>query len=260
MPKKVDTELQLARVLGRAAGAVSLTLAAPDDYVGKNAPPGHMDRFYRRWSALRHSKFDAVILTGAPIETLPFEDVSYWSEIVEILDWIKGPSLEASTPLLSLCWGAQAALYHYYGVPKQILPAKRFGVFGHSLAAKGLPFVEALDDRPDMPCSRWTETRLEDIRALPNLKPLLVSEESGLGALFDERLGHLHVLNHFEYDADTLDAEYKRDVASGAPIAPPQHYYPDDDPAQAPSQTWRANAQAFYGGWVRWLLARREAG
>lgn len=253
MPKKLETELQLARMLGRSACSVSLTLAAPNAYVGRNAPPGHMDRFYRRWRDLRHSTFDAVVITGAPIETMPFEDVTYWSEIAEILDWTKS----ASMPMLSLCWGAQAALYRYYGVPKHLLPEKRFGVFEHRLADKASPFAQALDDRLNMPVSRWTETRIEDLAELPHLRPLLVSDGAGLGALADERLGHLHVLNHFEYDATTLDAEYKRDLEKGASIGMPQNYYPDDDPNRTPLHSWRANAQAFYGNWVRWLLARK---
>ncbi len=253
MPKKLETEQQLARVLGRAAGAVSITLAAPNGAVAKNAPEGHMDRFYRRWRDVRTSAFDAVIITGAPIETLPFEDVAYWGEMTEILDWIR----DGDMPLLSLCWGAQAALYRYYGVPKHELKEKRFGVFPHRLADPSSPFLQALDDTSTMPVSRWTETREADIANLPHLQSLLVSEEAGLGALVDERLGHLHVLNHFEYDALTLDAEYRRDVANGDPIAPPRNYYPDDDPSRPPQQTWRANAQAFYGNWVRWLLSRK---
>jgi homoserine O-succinyltransferase len=258
MPKKLDTELQLARMLGRAAGSISLTFAAPNAYAGKNAPPGHMDRFYRRWRDVRHSKFDAVIITGAPIEKIPFEDVHYWDEIAEILDWVRGPDDGAATPLLSLCWGAQAALYRYYGVPKHLLSAKRFGIFAHTLAEKGSPFMQSLDNAPTMPVSRWTETRTEDLTELPHLQPLLISDEAGLGALADVRLGHLHVLNHFEYDAETLDAEYKRDLEKGGPIKPPEHYYLNDDPSLGPLQTWSANAQAFYGNWVRWLLARKD--
>lgn len=255
MPKKTDTELQLARMLGRTSGVVSITWAAPNAYAGKNAPPEHMDRFYRRWRDVRNSKFDAVIITGAPIETMAFEDVAYWGEITEILDWIR----DAETPLLSLCWGAQAALYRYYGVPKHLLPAKRFGIFDHTLADRSSPFVQALDDEIKMPVSRWTETRTEDLAELPHLKPLLTSKVAGLGALADERLGHLHVLNHFEYDPLTLDAEFKRDREKGAAIIPPENYYPDDDPEKTPPHSWRANANAFYGAWVRWLLALKSA-
>lgn len=258
MPKKLETELQLARMLGRGAGVISLTLAAPAAYAGKNAPPGHMDRFYRRWPELKRSRFDAIIITGAPIETMPFEDVAYWDEIAQVLDWARDANGGAGMPMLSLCWGAQAALYRYYGVPKHRLAAKRFGVYEHRLADPGSPFLQALDDRPTMPVSRWTETRVADLVQLPHLKPLLISEEAGLGALVDERLGHLHVLNHFEYDARTLDAEYRRDVEKGAAIGAPEHYYPNDDPSQPPVQSWRANAQAFYGNWVRWLLARKR--
>ncbi len=257
MPKKLETELQLARMLGRSAGAVALTFAAPNAYAGKNAPDGHLDRFYRRWRDLRHSAFDAVIITGAPIETMPFEEVSYWDEIAEALDWIKTGRDGAPLPLLSLCWGAQAALYRYYGVPKRDLSAKKFGVFPHDLADPASPFLQALDDQPTMPVSRWTETQIEDLKALPHLRPLLISKESGLGALVDERMGHLHILNHFEYDALTLDAEYRRDLEKGLAIRPPEHYYPGDDPSKPPPHTWRANAQTFYGNWVRWLLERR---
>lgn len=258
MPKKLETELQLARMLSRTAGAISITLVAPSAYAGKNAPPGHMDRFYRRWPEIKRSVFDAVIVTGAPIEVMPFEDVSYWDEIEEILDWARDARGGAGMAMLSLCWGAQAALYRYYGVPKHLLEEKRFGVFEHRLTDVASPFLQSLDDRPTMPVSRWTETRVEDLTELPHLKPLLVSEEAGLGALVDERLGHLHVLNHFEYDALTLDAEYRRDREKGAEISLPLHYYPDDDPNRPPPQSWRANAQAFYGNWVRWLLERKR--
>ena len=173
MPKKLETELQLARMFAGAAGAASLTFAAPEGYAGKNAPPGHMDRFYRRWQDVRRSPFDAIVITGAPIETLPFEDVSYWDEMTEILDWAKTGKDGRSTPLLSLCWGAQAALYRYYGIPKHQLPQKLFGVFRHRLIDPASPFLRALDDAPAMPVSRWTETRQEDLSNLPHLKPLL---------------------------------------------------------------------------------------
>ena len=254
MPKKVETETQLARVLGGTAASVAITLAAPAGYEGRNAPAGHMDRFYRRWGEIGDAAFDAVVVTGAPIETLPFEDVAYWEEIVEVFDWVKASDL----PMLSLCWGAQAALYRYYDVPKQMLPAKRFGIYPHRLEDPASPYLDGLSAAPVMPVSRWTETRVEDLAALPNLKPLLVSEVAGLGALADERLGHLHVLNHFEYDALTLDAEYRRDLERGDPIAPPEHYYPDDDPARRPPHAWAADARAFYGAWVEWVRARKR--
>ncbi len=261
MPKKLETELQLARKLGQSGETVALTFAAPDAYVGRNAPPGHMDRFYRRWSDLADARFDAVVITGAPIEVMDFEDVSYWSEMEATLDWVKAGAAGASgalTPLLSLCWGAQAALYRYYGVPKHLLPAKRFGIYRHRIVEAGSPFLRGLTDAPAVPVSRWTETREADLAALPYLKPLLVSETAGLGALADEALGHLHVLNHFEYDALTLDAEYRRDLEKGSAITPPEHYYPGDDMSRTPEQTWGADADAFYGNWVRWLAARQR--
>lgn len=260
MPKKLETELQLARMLGLAAGAVSITLAAPSAYAGKNSPSGHLDRFYRRWPDVRRSNFDAVVVTGAPIEVMPFEDVTYWDEITEVLDWVRdgvGGTGSGPTPMLSLCWGAQAALYRYYGVPKHLLPAKRFGVYPHRRAHADSPFLQGVDQETVMPVSRWTETRVEDLANLPHLKPLLISDASGLGALADERLGHVHVLNHFEYDAETLGNEYRRDVEKGTAIAPPENYFPDDDPTKSPPHAWRANAQAFYGAWVRWLLQRK---
>ncbi len=257
MPKKLETELQLSRMLGQAGATVSLTFAAPNAYVGRNAPPGHMERFYRRWRELGDARFDAVVITGAPIETIPFEDVTYWAEIVEILDWTQAANGGAGMPLLSLCWGAQAALYRYYGVPKHLLPVKRFGVYPHRLEDPASPYLRSLGARPVMPVSRWTETRVEDLAALPHLKPLLTSDVAGLGALADERLGHLHVLNHFEYDALTLDAEYRRDVDKGASIILPENYYPDGDPTRMPPHAWRADAQAFYANWVASVAARK---
>ena len=255
MPKKLDTELQLARVLGQTNENVSLTFAAPSNYAAKNAPPGHLDQFYKRWPASGpNSSFDAVVITGAPIEILPFEDVIYWREMTEILDWVRGKNGTNGLPLLSLCWGAQAALYHYYDIPKHLMASKKFGVYEHTLCEEGLPFLKSLGTKPSMPVSRWTETQIDDLRKFSHLKPLLFSEQSGLGALFDERLQHLHVLNHFEYDALTLDAEYRRDLQKGNEISLPENYYPDDDPNQEPKQTWGSNSCIFYSNWVRWLL------
>ena len=196
---------------------------------------------------------DGLVITGAPIETMDFEDVTYWAEIGELLDIARATSL----PILSLCWGAQAALYHYYDVPKRLLPEKRFGVFAHHVQDRTSPFAAKLSDAPVMPVSRWTETRIEDLANLPHLKPLLISPEAGLGALVDEALGHLHVLNHFEYDALTLNAEYQRDLEKGAKIQPPEHYFPNDDPSLPPPHAWREDARAFYGAWVEWVAARR---
>ncbi len=258
MPKKLDTELQLARVLGQTEAYVSLTFAAPSNYAGKNTPPSHLDQFYSRWRDMnRNSAFDAVIITGAPIETLPFEDVLYWDEMTEILDWVRGPNDSAAMPLLSLCWGAQAALYRYYGIPKRLLSSKLFGVYPHELLIKNSPFLKNLDSCPKMPVSRWTETNIADLKGTQNLKPLLVSQNTGLGALFDEHLGHLHILNHFEYDALTLDAEYRRDTEKGEKIALPENYYPDNDPTQMPKKSWGSNAHIFYGNWVKWLLSKK---
>lgn len=249
MPKKIETETQIARVLAGTPLQVEMTMFAPSGYVPKNTPREHMIDFYRPWQAIREEKFDGLIVTGAPIEQLPFEDVVYWDELRRILDW----SQRHVYGLFALCWGAQAALYHFHGIPKHPLPEKRFGVFTHRVLDHTSLLMRGLDDEIRIPVSRHTENRREDLAAHPDLELLIDSEEAGPCLVHDRRLRHVHMFNHLEYDSTTLDAEYRRDVEKGTPIGVPLHYYPGDDPSRPPVNTWRGNAHLLYSNWINYL-------
>lgn len=246
MPKKIETETQLARVLAGTPLQVEMTLFAPSGHEPKNTPRAHMLDFYRPWEAIRAEKFDGLIVTGAPIERLPFEEVVYWDELRRIFDW----SLTHVHGMFALCWGAQAALWHFHGVPKRLLPEKRFGVFAHRVLDQASMLTRGLDDEIRVPVSRHTETRRADLAGRDDLKVLIESDEAGLCLVHDRRLRHAHMFNHLEYDSGTLHAEYVRDLEKGEAIKPPAHYYPDDDPARAPMNTWRAAAHLLYANWI----------
>ena len=249
MPKKIETETQIARVLAGTPLQVEMTMFAPSGYVPKNTPLEHMIDFYRPWQAIREEKFDGLIVTGAPIEQMPFEEVIYWDELRRIFDW----SLTHVHGLFALCWGGQAALYHFHGIPKYQLPEKRFGVFTHRVLDHTSLLMRGLDDEIRIPVSRHTENRREDIAAHPDLELLIDSAEAGPCLVHDRRLRHVHMFNHLEYDSTTLDAEYRRDLEKGSPIGVPLHYYPGDDPSKPPVNTWRGNAHLLYSNWINYL-------
>ena len=249
MPKKIETETQIARVLAGTPLQVEMTLFAPSGYVPKNTPREHMIDFYRSWEEIREEKFDGLIVTGAPIEQLPFEAVVYWEELRQIFDW----SLTHVHGLFALCWGAQAALYHFHGIPKHQLPEKRFGVFPHRVLDHTSLLMRGLDDEIRIPVSRHTENRREDLVGHPDLEVLMESDEAGLCLVHDRRLRHVHMFNHLEYDSTTLDAEYRRDLEKGDRIAMPRYYYPDDDPSRPPVNTWRGNAHLLYSNWINYI-------
>ena len=250
MPEKQKTERQIARKLGLAGPDIALSLAVPSRYRGKNADPGHMGAFYGGLD--RAEEADGVVLTGAPIELLDFEEVDYWEEVAHLLDGLRA----RKTPLFTLCWAAQAALYRYHGLPKHTLTEKRFGVFEHRIAAPASAAVAGLEGPVAMPVSRHTETRREDLgRAGPGLDLLLDHDEANVGAVAEPALGHVHALNHFEYEAGTLDDEYRRDLGRRDDVPVPRAYYPDDDPARPPGDRWRAAGERFYANWVA-MLAR----
>ena len=252
MPEKQKTERQIARKLGLAGPDIALSLGVPSRYRGKNADPGHMAAFYGGLEAAEEA--DGVILTGAPIELLDFEAVDYWEEVAHMLDGLRA----RKTPLFTLCWAAQAALYRYRGVPKHTLPEKRFGVFEHRIAAPASHAMAGIEGPVAMPVSRHTETRREDLaRAGAGLDLLLDHDEANVGAVAEPALGHVHALNHFEYEATTLDDEYRRDLGRRDDVPVPRDYYPDDDPAEPPGDRWRAAGERFYANWVA-MLARRE--
>ena len=247
MPEKVKTETQLIRQLGRTPLQIELTLLTTGSYEAKNAPQGHMAAFYQTWSEVRERKFDGLLITGAPIERLEFEEVLYWPELTEILDW-------ATSHVHScyfLCWAGQAALYHYYGVPKYDLGRKLSGVYTHRRVEERHPLIAGFDDHFRVPVSRWTEIRHADIDQHDELSVLVESVESGICIIEDEARRRVFVFNHFEYDAGTLRDEYRRDVdSSGDGIVPPAHYFPGNDPSKEPQNDWRSHAQLLYGNWI----------
>ncbi len=246
MPNKIRTETQIARLAGSTPLQVEMTLLNTGSYKSKNTPEPHLIAFYKTWQEVKHEKFDGLIVTGAPIETLPFEDVDYWDELTGIFDW----ALENVFRSFYICWGAQAALYHFHGVPKHLLDAKMFGVFRHRITKPNVRLLQGFNDEFSIPVSRHTEVRVEDIPEKPGLDVLAVSPESGLCLMQDIPHRAIYMFNHLEYDADTLKGEYDRDVAAGAEIQLPKHYFPDDDPRQAPVNQWRSYAHLLFWNWI----------
>ncbi len=246
MPNKIRTETQIARLVGSTPLQVEMTLLKTASHETRNTPEEHLLTFYRTWEDARDEYFDGLIVTGAPIETLPFEDVDYWDELTHILDW----SLEHVYSAFYICWGAQAALQHFYGVPKYQLPRKRFGIFEHSISRMHTPLLRGFNDRFLIPVSRHTEVRSEDIPEVPGLHILAESEGSGLCLVEDVRRRAVYMFNHLEYDATTLKEEYERDMREGLDIDLPWNYFPDDDPSREPPNMWRANAHLLFWNWI----------
>mgnify|MGYP001416012664 FL=1 len=249
MPKKIETETQIARVLAGSPLQIEITLLAPSGHQPKNTSREHMLDFYRKWEDIKTEKFDGLIVTGAPIEQLPFEEVTYWDELCAILDW----SQSNVHGLFTLCWGAQAALYHFYKIPKYQLQRKMFGVFQHTVRRHPSILLHGLDDTFNTPVSRHTENRIKDFSNFPNLEILIESEASGLCLIQDVKRRHLHMFNHLEYDSDTLHNEYIRDLSTRQDVNLPLNYYPDDDPKNDPVNSWRGNGHLLFSNWVNFL-------
>lgn len=246
MPTKINTETQFARLIGSTPLQVDLSLVRMSRHVSKNTSVEHMQAFYRPWEDVQNEKFDGLIVTGAPIELLDFEDVDYWDELCQIFDWC-GTNVHS---LLAVCWGAQAALHHFYGVPKHTLSEKRFGVFNHQNRSPGSPMMRGFSDRFSIPVSRWTEVREEDLPKDVGLDVLMSSPHAGLCLVHDATRRAHYMFNHIEYDTDTLASEYQRDVDAGRDARMPIDYFPDDDPARAPSNRWRSHAHLFFANWI----------
>ena len=246
MPHKIKTEIQLARLIGGTPLQVELTLLMTSSYTPTNTPLQHMLDFYRPWPEIREEKFDGLIVTGAPIERLPFRDVIYWEELTEIFDWTQ----THVTTTLNLCWGAQAALNHFYGVPKHELPKKMFGVFPHRVARQGSSLLRGFDDEFLVPVSRYTEVRTADLPQSNNLEVLAESDEAGLCLIQDHARRHVYMFNHLEYDAQTLGDEYRRDEKAGLNIRLPANYFPGNDPAKPPRNNWRSHAHLMISNWI----------
>jgi homoserine O-succinyltransferase/O-acetyltransferase len=246
MPDKIRTEAQLARLLGSTPLQVEVTLLKTATYEPRHAPEQHLIDFYSTWEDIRDSYFDGLIVTGAPIETLPFEAVDYWPELTQIFDW----AVDHVFSSLYVCWGAQAALHHFHGVPKYDLPQKMFGVYEHTISKANTPVLRGFDDRFWVPVSRHTEVRREDIPDVPGLDILAESTDSGLCLVQDTSHRAVYMFNHVEYDATSLQEEYERDVAADQPIEVPRNYYPNDDPSETPVNRWRSNAHLLFSNWI----------
>lgn len=248
MPKKIQTENQFARLIGATPLQIDFQLIRMSDHESRNTAADHLESFYRPFREVQASgeKFDGLVITGAPVEQMPFEDVTYWDELVRVLAWTQ--SHVHST--FGVCWGGMAMAWHFHGLPKHPLPAKAFGCFRHRNLAPASPYLRGFSDDVLVPVSRWTEVRQADVDARPALRTLLASDQVGPCLLEDARHHALYVFNHFEYDSTTLKEEYDRDVDAGKAIDVPSNYYPDDDPARAPSNRWRSHAHLLYGNWI----------
>ena len=250
MPLKEETELQLLRSLSNTPLQVDVTFMKVSTNEAKNTSMSHLNKFYQGFEDVRNQKFDGLIITGAPVEQMEFEKVDYWNELVEIMDW----SVRNVTSTIFLCWGAQAGLYHFYGLPKVQLEKKMFGLFWHRVANRKIPLVRGFDDAFLAPHSRHTEVPMELIRKCPELTVLAESEEAGLFLAMAKEGRQIFVMGHPEYDRVTLDTEYKRDLSKGLPIEIPVNYYKDNDPNNKPDLLWRATANNLYTNWLNYYV------
>ena len=253
MPTKVATETQLLRLLGNTPLQLQITLLRMGSHESRNTTTEHLEAFYRTFEQVREEKFDGLIITGAPVELLPFEQVDYWDELRELMDW----SVEHVFSSLHVCWGAQAALYHHYGVPKYELPEKMFGVFGHRVLQPRSPVLSGFDEVFPAPHSRHTTILAQDIRARPGLVLLAESDDAGVYLVGSEDGRQIFVTGHPEYERGTLQSEYQRDVDRGLPITVPRNYFPDDDPTLEPRMTWRSHAFLLYANWLNYCVYQR---
>jgi len=248
MPTKIETETQLLRLLGNSALQVEITLLQTATYKPKNTATGHLVAHYKIWEQVREKKFDGLVITGAPVEQLPFEDVEYWDELCSIMDWARTHVFST----LYICWGAQAGLYHRYGIKKYPLSQKMFGVFEHKVVSRNEKLLRGFDDTFLAPHSRHTEVRLEDVEKVDELKILAVSDDAGLYLAATQNGRHIFVTGHSEYDPLTLKGEYDRDVKQGLPIEVPRNYYPDDDSSKPPLVRWRGHANLLFANWLNY--------
>ena len=250
MPTKVDTETQLARVLGNTPLQIELELIAPSGHVSKNTSQAHMLAFYKTFDEVRERTFDGLVITGAPVELMTFEEVDYWQELCEIMEWSK--THVHST--LHICWGAQAGLYYHYGIPKRQLERKLFGVFQHTVEDPNYILFRGFDDQFWVPHSRNTTVDRADIEAVPELKILSASPEAGVYAVKTDQGRQVFLMGHAEYDRDTLAKEYFRDLAAGVEIQIPANYFPGDDPERTPRMAWRSCAHLRYANWLNYCV------
>ncbi len=246
MPKKAETETQFARVIGATPLQIDLTLIRMSGHETRNTSARHMEAFYQPFSKARPRKFDGLIITGAPIEHLDFDEVTYYAELREIFEWTQTNVHHT----MGVCWGGMAMMNHFHGVHKDMLDAKAFGCFRHRNLAPASPYLRGFSDDFVVPVSRWTEMREADIEASPDLVTLMHSPDVGACLVEDVKHRALYMFNHLEYDSETLKGEYDRDVANGEPINVPINYYPGDDPNQPPENRWRSHGHLLYGNWI----------
>ena len=250
MPTKIATETQLSRLLGNTPLQVNLSLMHTTSHKPKNVSQEHMLSFYKSFDELKDRKFDGMVITGAPVELMEFEDVNYWDELCQIMEWSK--THVHST--FHICWGAQAGLYYHYGIQKQKLPEKLFGVYPHTRDYKRAILLRGFDDEFWAPHSRHTTVLREDIEAVPELKIIASSKEAGVYAVMNKGGRHIFVTGHSEYDPLTLEAEYLRDKNQGLPIRVPENYYPNDDDTQEPIVRWRGHANLLFSNWLNYFV------
>lgn len=249
MPTKVETETQLLRCLSNSPLQTNVEFLQMETHTSKNTSMEYLKRFYTCFEDVKDRKFDGIIITGAPVENIPFEEVDYWPELCDIMDWATAHSCST----LYICWGSQAGLYHHYGIPKHQLDSKISGIFEHRVLAPNEPILRGFDDRFFMPQSRHTEVLAEDILKNPHLHIIASSLESGVGIVISER-NEIFITGHFEYDRGTLAYEYERDLDAGKNPCVPDHYFEDDDPCKDPIVKWRCHATMFFTNWLNYCV------
>ena len=250
MPKKIETETQLLRLLGNSPLQIEIELLQTASYTSKNTPSEHLLKFYKTFDEIKNEKFDGLIITGAPIEHLEFEEVDYWDELCRIMQWSRTNVYST----LHICWGAQAGLYFHYGVPKHSLKEKRFGLFDHTVLTPTHPLVRGFNDHFPVPHSRHTEILQSDLDKVGTLQTLVTSPEAGPTIIASQHNRRFCITGHFEYDANTLANEYFRDRDKGLDISIPKNYFPDDDPSKHPLHTWRSHANLLFSNWLNYFV------
>ncbi len=250
MPTKVVTETQLLRLLGNTALQVEITLVRPESHKSKNTSAEHLLTFYQTYHQIKNNRYDALIITGAPVENLPFEQVDYWGELKEIFEWSR-QNVFAS---LYICWASQAALFYQFGIQKYPLPQKLFGVFPHRVIESNTKLLRGFDDVFYAPHSCYTEIRREDVQKVPRLRILADSDEAGVYILASQDDRQIYITGHSEYDPLTLKNEYDRDTATNIPISIPRNYFPNDDPTQPPVVRWRGHAHLLFSNWINYYV------
>ncbi len=250
MPVKQDTELQLLRALSNTPLQVDVSFMKSSGHVSKNTSANHLNKFYNTFEELKHNKYDGLIITGAPVEHMKFEEVDYWEELCTIMEWSK----TNVTSTLYICWGAQAGLYYHYGIDKELLPKKLFGVYEHKVSNRRIPLVRGFDDYFMAPHSRHTTVPAEKIHACEDLTVLAESPEAGVFLAMAQEGKQIFVMGHPEYDRVTLHNEYMRDLDKGLPIEMPKNYYPNNDASQRPALQWRSHCNDLYTNWLNYYV------